>query len=231
LGIKVGTLIDGTARFWENEPWRKVVTREFNLGVITPLWHGVIPQKDKIDFSWPDLQIGFAQSAKLAVHVESLVMSYFTPQWLKENYFTHDQLLEMYTRYCRRVVEHYKGKVKSWSAVIEAGFAPPYDSTDFWFQRLGKQYIDLACEILREIDPTAKIIYGDSGNFTQNGPKYRHTKNIIDHLLEKGLVDGVGIEMDWDAAKTPPLRKNSLPQCKAMACPCMLPKLLSTCEI
>jgi endo-1,4-beta-xylanase len=204
LDIKIGTLIDGTARFWENIKWQEVAKREFNLGVITPLWHVVIPKKDTFDFSWPDLQIGFAQSADMAVHIESLVMSLFTPQWLKEGKFTREQLLDMYQKYCRRVVQHYKGRVNSWSGVIEAGFVPPYDTNDFWFRSLGKDYVDMACAIIREEEPSIPIIYGDSENFVRTGAKYQHTKNLIQYLKEKKLVDGVGIEIDWDAAKTPP---------------------------
>lgn len=194
LGISIGTLMDGTAEFWQNPKWVEVASREFNLGVITPLWHGVFEKQGSENFEYADVQLKFAKRGKMDVHVESLVMTGFNPKWVTEGNFTKEELTGLFEKFCRTVIRRYKGKVKSWSAVIEAGMVYGR-GVDFWYDHLGDEYIDFACQIIREEDPGSEVLYGDFGNFTRNGIKYQQTRKIVDRLVPKGLLDGVGIEI------------------------------------
>jgi endo-1,4-beta-xylanase len=73
---------------------------------------------------------------------------------------------------------------------------------DVFYKKFGFDYIDLAFQIARETDPSAKLIYNAGDNETSAAPTTQQTRLIVDRLRAKGLIDGVGLEMHLDATQT-----------------------------
>jgi len=197
----VGTYIEPQARFWENKTWSRVATRQFNLGVISIFWHVLIPQQGQWDWSLPDSQIELALSGKMDVSAQSLVYSTFLPDWLKTGSFTRSQLITIVQDNVMSIMSRYKGKVKYWNVVNEAGFI--YPGWDFFENHIGREYIEIAFEAARQADPSAILFYNDFGNATPIGPKYRQTVEIVDSLRQKGLIDGLGVQLHIIALQPP----------------------------
>ena len=224
LSFKIATLMDGTAEFWENTKWMDVASREFNTGAITPLWHGVFEKQGEANFQFPDLQLEYAENGDMDIHVESLVALGWNPTWVTEGNFTDEELKTIYENFCRTVVKRYRGKVDSWSAVIETGIIYG-QGADFWYDHLGLEYIDIACQIIREEDPDSKVIIGDFGNYTLDGFKYKQTKEIVDRLLPKTLIDGVGLEIDLNPPNNIPSKEELINTMRSYGIPVYITEL------
>jgi endo-1,4-beta-xylanase len=193
LGIKMGTFIDPGANFWENPDWLSVAAREFNLGVNSIFWHILLPSQGQFDFGLPDAQVGFAVNNKMEVRGEALINPGFLPDWLKKGSFTQEQLISLFQQVIIKVVARYIGKIKTWVVVNEAGFI--YQGWDFFEKNIGKDYVDIAFQIARSADPSAKLIYNDYGNESINDVKFQQTKQIANSLSKQSLIDGIGLQM------------------------------------
>ena len=193
LGIKIGTYIDPQARFWENPSWLNVASREFNLAVNSIFWHGLIPSENKFDFGLPDAQVDFAIKNHMEIRGESLVYSAFLPDWIKNGSFTREQSIILFEQIIPKFMNRYKGKIKTWVVVNEAGFI--YPGWDYFDNHIGKDYVEIAFQIARNTDPSVELIYNDFGNESMNGNKYEQTVQLAKSLRKQDLIDGVGLEM------------------------------------
>jgi len=201
LGIKIGTYIDPSARYWENQAWKEIAAREFNLAAISTIWHVLMPKQGEFDWSLPDSQAEFALSSGMEISGQSLVYSSFLSDWLKNGSFSREQLVSIVQENVKAIVNRYKGKVTRWNVVNEAGFI--YPGWDFFENRIGREYVEIAFKAARQADPSATLYYNDFGNETTKGPKYNQTKRIVDSLKEQSLIDGVGLQMHVDALQSP----------------------------
>ena len=202
-GIKVGTLIDPQARYWENPAWRAIAVKEFNSAVISIFWHQMMPQQGKIDFGLPDGQLKVAQSGNMEVRAQTLVYSFYLPDWIKDGSFTREQLIGMIQDNIKTIMTRYKGSITKWNVVNEAGFFPPYDSTDFFYHHIGQEYVEIAFQAARQADPSALLYLDDFGVETTSSSKYKQDKQIVDSLKQKNLIDAMGVQLHIDAAKPP----------------------------
>lgn len=204
LGIKMGTFIDPGASFWNNPDWLSVAAREFNLGVNSIFWHVLLPAQGQFDFGLPDAQVGFAMNNKMEVRGEALINPGFLPDWLKKGLFTREQLVSLFQQVITKVVARYTEKIKTWVVVNEAGFI--YQGWDFFEKNIGKDYVDIAFQIARSADPTAKLIYNDFGNASSRGVKYQQTMQIIASLRKQNLIDGIGLELHIEPIANDPTK-------------------------
>jgi endo-1,4-beta-xylanase len=77
----------------------------------------------------------------------------------------------------------------------------------FW-EKLGYDYIDIAFQAAREVNPEIELIYNDSMNQSladpdENGYTTSLTRRVTSRLKEKGLVDAVGMQMHIRAGNPP----------------------------
>jgi endo-1,4-beta-xylanase len=163
----------------------------------------MMPQEGKIDFGLPDGQLKLAQSGGMEVRAQTLVYSYFLPDWLKQGSFTQEQLISMIRDNVKTIMTRYKGEVTKWNVVNEMGFFPPYDSTDFFYHRIGQQYVAIAFQAARETDPSALLYLDDFGVETVHSPKYEQDRRIVNSLKQAGLIDAMGVQLHIDASKPP----------------------------
>ena len=117
-------------------------------------------QQGNLNFSWPDEQLRFAKKNNMDPIAQHLVYTETLPDWIKKGNFTDEQLTDLLKKHIYDTVSHYPG-VNIWSVVNEAWFYSGQDGSDFWYQRLGKDYIKMAFETARQANPSAILCYSD----------------------------------------------------------------------
>jgi endo-1,4-beta-xylanase len=82
-----------------------------------------------------------------------------------------------------------------------------YDNGDFFKDKIGEEYVDIAFQAARKAAPSAVLIYNDYANHVfpprWDGTRYKLTKKTVDRLKSKGLIDGVGLQMHLDGSSPP----------------------------
>ena len=84
----------------------------------------------------------------------------------------------------------FKGKMDVWVVGNERG-----NGDDVYLRTIGHEYEEIAFQAAREADPSAKLIYNDFDNHVLGTPRAQVTKEVVDRLKAKGLIDGVGFQM------------------------------------
>jgi endo-1,4-beta-xylanase len=197
LGIKIGAVAEGVGP--HDQTRLNLIAEQFNQIIVTSIGWEVIGQRgeNSYDFSIPD---GFRRFASennltvLAMHlVYGLALSEYEfdlPDWMRHGGFSRNELIEIMKNHIRKVMGHYKGRVRAYSVVNEAS-----EPSIFWNRRVGREYIEIAFQTARETDPDAILIYNNSGHETARLPKSDKVFNLVKSLKEKDLVDAVGFQM------------------------------------
>lgn len=105
-------------------------------------------------------------------------------------------LLQRLDSHIRTVVGRYASSVNAWDVVNEV--IDPSQPDGFrrseWFQICGKDYIDKAFQVTREVAPAAKLYINDYD--TTNPTKRAFLLNLIQDLRARGIpIDGIGHQM------------------------------------
>lgn len=139
------------------------------------------------------------------------------PRWLTEGGYSPDQLMGIVHDHVVTVAEKFKGQTHAYSVINE-----PFDDNgnykpeDFWVNNsplsngVDPDYISIALNTAREVDPDAKLFINDAANeFLTNYWGNRNARadamyNLIARLKDSGVpVDGVGMQMHLDAMMLP----------------------------
>ena len=152
------------------------------------------------NFTTTDYYVNFAQQNNIRLRGHCLVWYQVVPDWLKNGNYSSDQVRTMLEAYIKAVVGRYKGKIAEWDVVNEAvSDGPPYGyrTDDFWYQKLGEDYIKLAFQWAHEADPDCKLYYNDYGAEGMGG-KADAVYNLVSRLKSQGVpIHGVGWQSHW----------------------------------
>jgi len=204
-GIRFGTYFPWQVSSDPN--WQTVAGEEFNQANLFDgfSWRDLEPQQGVFNFSFSDTQVALARSLEMEVCGHTLLWPIYEqayPDWVLNGNFSANQLEQYLREYITTVINHYKDDVHCW-IVIEEPYNPPEREWDLLYNVFGYDYIDLAYQIAREADPSALLIYNDEFNLTSDGENTELTRQTVQRLARKGLVDGVGLEMHLDATQPP----------------------------
>jgi endo-1,4-beta-xylanase len=119
------------------------------------------------------------------------------------------------------IMTRYKGRVNTWVVVNEAHWDNEWD---FWRKKIGNDYIEIAFQTAREVDPSAKLLYSDFQNETLYSKKTNFNKQVVKTLLEKGLIDGIGLHMRINAS-TPPKKEDLIKTFQSYGVPIYITEL------
>lgn len=205
VGVAVGEYI-----LKNNISYRNVVLKEYNS--ITPENAGKIeslhPSENVFDFSDCDSIVDFAIKNNKRVHGTTLIWHDFSGlNWLKN--FKGDSLAweQMFKNHIQTIVNHYKGKVRSWDVVNEPFHADGTLRTEegvkgdnpgsIWGRHLGKDYIARAFQYAHEADPEALLFLNDFDlQYAKFQKKIDAIVNLAKDFKKRGIpIHGLGMQM------------------------------------
>ncbi len=218
-GIRFGTYLsaaDITQRAPRPSNFMEVVSKYFNFYTMSVSFATVEPKQDVFDFTIPDKIVEFAISHNAKVKGHALVLGTSLPDWVVNGNYSPDELQSILKIHVQTIVKHFKdkypGTVTVWNVVNEAvpGGQTLKAETSFPDAGIKKNiwtsihkpnssdptdYMQLAFEWAREIDPTAKLYLNENGNEYIQDPKIDRLYNVVKHLKDKGTpIDGLGFQ-------------------------------------
>ncbi len=198
-GINAGLLLD-----WmlledgaQSRSLGTLLQNEFNFGLVGSGWGWSIQpdSRDAFNFDFEERLISVARARGIEnfrlMHLISPGAN--IPTWLREGNFSQNELTAILTGYITRVMTHFKGVIGEYVVVNEASMPE-----DLFNQIIGPTYVDIAFQAAREADPAAKLVFNIWGNHWSRGPNTPLTREIVERLTRKGLIDKVGLQMHVD---------------------------------
>jgi len=204
------------------------VNKYFNMYSI-PAWfnHIEVQGPGQYDFRGPDQVADFAVAHRAKIQAHNMVWYISLPDWLKNGYFTPDQLQVILKNHIQTVIRHYRdkypGAINSWNIVNESmSDSENLDPRLSYPNGLRKNlpiwnvihkpgstdptdYIQLAFEWAHEADPNVKL-YWNEYNTEYKGFKMDRWFKIVKELKDKGTpIDGVGFQTHLSLAYSHPL--------------------------
>lgn len=210
-GIQIGSF--ASLKYLRERPYSDLLKSEFEYLMIDgePNWkfedHELRPAIDKFDFADLDHVFEFADENDMPVRVQHLLWGddKWLPDWLKNGNYTNQQLLDIIHNHISTVGQRYKGKVREYTVVNEA-FARKSGANgnrDWWGERLGETYIDMAFKWAREADPNAILILNDFSNETE-GEISNLVYNYVKSARGRGIpIDAIGMQMHLGGGSAP----------------------------
>ncbi len=202
-GITVGTEFSW---WWARNPkYWEIMSKDFDVAILSEFssqdfWRG----RGQYNFERMDNLVDWIIRCGWQVRASHLVWgaieSKAVPDWLLKSNFSRDEYIQILREHVRTVVGHYKGRVAEWSIANEAGSRSFWNGADFWNDKIGPEYIEIAFRAAKEADPGAILIFNDDNN---QSPQDEGTTRVIDRmyatvkdLKSKGVpIDVVGMQM------------------------------------
>ena len=164
-------------------------------------WDPVQKSPGVFDFSGGDAIVAFAESRGMRVKGHALVWHGATPKWVES--LSPPELRIAFEDHIRTVAGHYRRRVYAWDVVNEAIDDSQAGLRSTVFSRgLGPDYVAEAFRLARKADPDAQLVYNDYGGEGLNR-KSNDVYALVKDLKQRGLVDGVGLQMHISAAGFP----------------------------
>ncbi|MGB9743636.1 MAG: endo-1,4-beta-xylanase, partial [Minisyncoccales bacterium] len=191
--IPIGIYIEPNQYFWQNQlALSRIAANNFNSVVVPYFWHVLFPRNSNPDSGLPETYLRIANNYEISVFPTPIVWQNpnFLPSWFKNN--INEQT---YIELIRKTLLLFPQNVEVIQSINE-----PYGG-DFLFQRI-PNYPEIASEIIREERPNAIIILNNF-DILIGERNYPYTENLALELKEKGLLDGIGIQLHLDANYPP----------------------------
>ena len=177
-------------------------------------WAEVEPRRGAFDFGWADQQVDWWRAAGMRIRGHPLIWSVNDgltplPPWLTQGAFSKRELTDIVVTHVESVAAPFEGRVDEWVVVNEPhlpGYG--YPETDLLYNGLGAEYVEIAFEAARRVDPAATLILNHNDNQHSRG-NVVGARALVDRLRARGLIDAVGVEMhladmDWVPGGIPP---------------------------
>jgi len=199
--IFIGTCVSPRALLGDAQ-YAEILKNEYNMVTAENAmkFHQTQPQKGEFSFNNADTIVDFALQHDMKVRGHTLVWHLYQPKWLTEKKWEKDELNAILKNHINTVAGRYRGKIHAWDVVNEAIETDGSMRESFWYQTLGRDYIDNAFRWAREADPEALLIYND---FDSEGlsKKSDAIYNLVKGMQERGVpIDGVGFQLHVKAA-------------------------------
>ncbi|WP_437730137.1 endo-1,4-beta-xylanase [Sorangium sp. So ce1335] len=164
-------------------------------------WDALEPNPGQFSWGAADNIVNWARQNNMKVKGHTLVWHNQLPGWA--NSLSGAAAVEQaIRRHIENVMGHFKDRINHWDVVNEAvitnsdtGVGNPRMRPSVFFNALGERYLDLAFQIAREQDPTAKLYYNDYSIDALN-EKADFVYEMVKGMVERGVpIDGVGFQM------------------------------------
>ena len=197
-GIRIGSAGDRGFRWTgiDGSTFRSILGREFS--VLTPendmKFDHLHPAPTMYYFAGADSLVAFAQQNQMAVRGHTLVWHQQLPKWITSSQSGVDEATQQLIDHITTVVSHFKGKVFAWDVVNEALSDDGSLRSTYWFDHIGRAYLEIAFRTARAADPDAALFYNDY-NIEGIGPKSDSVYAMVKSFLARGVpINGVGLQ-------------------------------------
>jgi endo-1,4-beta-xylanase len=190
LGLRFGNVLSDAYQYEEN---RELSAQQFNLGILEFYWFLIEPERGQYDFSWIDEQLEWAEAQDMDIIGHALIYGAYPPGWMSEDTaLTRDDLIEIMVNHIQVVVSRYAGRVDTWVVTNESRNDGAW--YDFFMERIGPEYVEIAFAAVRQVNPDAILLYGDVDNETSQGEFTADTLELVNRLKEQELIDGLSMQ-------------------------------------
>lgn len=202
-GIELGAAV-AVEPLRDDPDYRQVLGREFNLITAENVmkFNAIEPKRGEFDFRAADELVEFAAQNGMRVRGHTFVWHQALPDWLTNGGFSRDEMITILRDHISAEARHFKGKVFAWDVVNEAFEDTGALRSTPWSEGIGSDYVEIAFRAAREADPDALLFYNDYNAEGMNA-KSDAVYALVKDLKEKGLIDGVGLQMHVDASQGP----------------------------
>jgi endo-1,4-beta-xylanase len=200
-----------------------IMQRDFNVAILSDFtWKTFWVGPGNYDWGPVDREVDFAIQHGWRVRASHLVWGSpeAIPDWLLYSNYTRDEYITILEDHIKTVIGHFRGRVQEWSIAneaIERIVCERADFYDFWYRKIGPDYIKVAFQTAREADPRGILILNSGSNYPPNYPPFMECLNPTINKLHETvialnagatkLVDVIGMQMHlltaWDT-KVPP---------------------------
>ncbi len=161
------------------------------------------------DFTTLDKHLALADAYDMEFHGHVFVWHKQTPNWLESGTWTRQALIDILNDHIDQVGGYLKGKVVLWDVVNE-----PFDTDGTWRSPSiwndvidatnttadQRDYIDLAFQRARQVDPDVSLILNDFA-VAEINPKSDALYAWAQSMLNRGIpLDGIGFQMHLQGA-------------------------------
>ncbi|MDW5287215.1 endo-1,4-beta-xylanase [Formosa sp. PL04] len=157
----------------------------------------IIPTENNYNWKTVDTILYYAEKHNQRLFGHNLIWHSSTPEWVAEKGEKDSLWLDSFMEeYITDYVGRYKGKVAAWDVVNESfeSSGGNYRET-FWYNKLGKSYIEKAFKYAHEADPDAVLFYNDF-NIERDTTKLHAVIKMVNEFKEKGVpISGIGFQM------------------------------------
>ncbi|PKS12968.1 hypothetical protein jhhlp_000309 [Lomentospora prolificans] len=155
-------------------------------------WESVEPERGVFNFDEPDFVLGFAEEHGIPMRGHTLVWHSQLPGYV-QNITDAEELTAAITEHITAVMERYKGKMFAWDVVNEVFNENGTFRESVFFNLLGEDFIPLAFNTARSIDPEAKLFINDFNLDSAESPKTQAMVTNVQKWLAAGVpIDGIG---------------------------------------
>lgn len=155
------------------------------------------PREGKFYFGAADSLVAFARDNNQTLTGHCLVWHSQVPRWFFKDKagrtVTRDVLVGRMRRHIKKVVGHFKGKVRGWDVVNEAIEDDGSFRKSPFYSIIGEDFIEIAFRAAHEADPGAELYYND---YSLSNPAKRDAVcRLVRRLKSKGVrIDAVGMQ-------------------------------------
>jgi endo-1,4-beta-xylanase len=173
---------------------------------------------NSFNYSAGDQVVSFSSGNAASVHGHNLIWYNYLPTWVTTGSYT-GTALGVLQNHIQHLLSHWNGEIAVWDVVNEAmcqtpivsptnGWqsqlrTPQNDKDDYWYNKIGWQYIQDAFIEARKDDPNALLVYNDTGAETTGTISNNILSMLTDFQNGKNgaiPIDGVGFETHWAGA-------------------------------
>lgn len=203
-GINLGAFFGGNnTSSADFEKITQIITNKFSLGGVYVGGSSIQPTEGGYKLDTLKWLLGTLKKNNQVALIHPLIWFNDSPNWMQTK--SKDQLIAAMTDQITKIgqeVESTQLQKKPILVVVNEANHP----RDFFSRVIGPDYVDIAFQTARKAAPSSLLIYNDYNNHTQNGAngeRYSNTLEIVNRLKGSGLIDGVGMQMQFDGANPP----------------------------
>jgi len=189
--------------------YEALLAEQFDTLAVTDLYWPTTRGEDRdYQLTPADLLVNFASVHHQKVHGYFLTWDFSLPKWLES--VPPGQLGAILDEHIDTLVGRYRGRVDTWLVANEAilgpednGGQPAEIAPSIWTDALGPEYLARAFRRARASDPSARLVYNETGAETL-GPKADFLFELVKRLKGEGVpIDAVGFQAHLHANKLP----------------------------